>query len=545
MVRTLLALFLLPALIHAQGTSWGDQGNGTFLNPILQGDYPDVDIEQLGDTYYLITSTNHYAPGMTIAESKDMVNWTLIGHVYDKLDWNPAYGPDAMGEYSKGVWAGALAYHEGAWRVYMIDNSFGLYVTTAKDIRGPWTKPKLMLAKSRWTDPAVYWDEQQHQAYLVANFGTVEGGKPGNHIRMFKMSWDGMELEDEGQDIYVGPGAEAAKIYKIDGRFHIFLVEWIENDRLQLDLRGPAIYGPFERKVLMERRDDMDRSTCQGALLEAPDGSWWLTHQAVQHRAIGPDGRPGRTTPKSYEGRGQWLVPVAWQDGWPVVGADPDGDGVNETVDGARKPVEGFPITAPQADDDFDSPALGPQWEWNHNPRDENWSLAARPGWLRLEASVPVNDGGFWNAANTLSQRIMGTGKGLATARIDVSGMAPGQQAGFSHHSGKYVLLGLKADDGGVRRLVWNEDGREIVGPAVEADVVYFRTDVYGDRATFSWRPEGEPGWRRFGPSFQLIFGNWRGDRIGFYCWNDKAARGRIDVDWFRYRYDGPLGAFR
>ncbi len=164
LVRALLALLLLALSAPSQSATWGDQGDGTYRNPVLQGDYPDVDIEQLGDTYYLITSTNHYAPGMTIAESKDLVNWTLVGHVYDRLDWNPAYGPDAMGEYSKGVWAGDIAYHEGTWYVYMIDHSFGLYVTTAKDIRGPWTKPKQMLAKSRWTDPAVFWDEAEHQA---------------------------------------------------------------------------------------------------------------------------------------------------------------------------------------------------------------------------------------------------------------------------------------------------------------------------------------------------------------------------------------------
>ena len=528
--------FLLgcASIALAQPGSWGDQGDGTYKNPILNGDYPDVDIEQVGDTYYLITSTNHYAPGMTVLESKDLVNWTMIGHVFDKLDWNPAYNYDQMGEYSKGVWAGDIAYHEGKWFCYFIDHSFGLYVSTADDVRGPWSSAKLMLEKAQWTDPAVYWDEDEHQAYLIANFGTVKGDASGeNHQRMFKMSWDGLTLQDEGRDVYQGPGAEAAKIYKINGEFHIFLVEWIKNDRLQLDMRGPTIYGPFERKVIMTRRDDLDRSTCQGALVEAK-GKWWFTHQLVQNRSVGPDGMPGRTTAKSYEGRSQWLIPVTWERGWPVLG-----DGMY-TVDSGVKPIDGYPIAAPQADDDFDSASLGPQWQWNHNPRDDRWSLTERPGWLRLKANVPVNDGGFWNASNTISQRIIGEGGGVATARIDFSGMAPGQQAGFSHHSGKYITFGLKADADGARYLVFNEDGVERVGPPITTAVVYFRTDIHGDRATFSYRTG--PEWKRFGPDFQLIFGKWRGDRIGFYSWNDKAAEGHIDVDWFRYQYDGPNG---
>ncbi len=32
--------------------SWGDQGDGTYRNPILNADYPDVDVEQRGDTYH-------------------------------------------------------------------------------------------------------------------------------------------------------------------------------------------------------------------------------------------------------------------------------------------------------------------------------------------------------------------------------------------------------------------------------------------------------------------------------------------------------------
>jgi hypothetical protein len=44
------------------------------------------------------------------------------------------------------------------------------------------------------------------------------------------------------------------------------------------------------------------------------------------------------------------------------------------------------------------------------------------------------------------------------------------------------------------------------------------------------------------GPEFKVTFGNWRGDRLGFHCWNDAtdgaAKSGYLDVDWFRYRHD-------
>ncbi len=522
--------------------TWGDQGDGTYRNPILNADYPDVDVERLGDTYYMITSTMHYAPGMTLLQSQDLVNWTLIGHVFETLDWEPEYNWDRMGHYSYGVWAGDLAYNDGTWYCTFIDAVSGLYVSSARDIRGPWSRPTCMLKKSRWTDPAVFWDHDAKQAWLACNFGRdAAAPQRGNEIRLFRMSWDGMRLLDGGQPIHYGPGAEAAKIYRIDGTWYVFLIEWLDNDRKQIVLRGKSLTGPLERRVVMERAPELDRSTCQGALVQAPDGSWWLTHQLVQHRVYGPDGVPGPSTDLSYEGRSQWLVPVAWKDGWPIPGEVRDGAAIACTMHRHRKPVAGHPVAAPAASDEFDSPRLGPQWQWNHNPRNDRWSLTERPGWLRLKASVPVNDGGFWNAANTLSQRHMGKGLGVAETRMDISGMAAGQQAGFCHHSGQYVLIGIRVADNGTRRLVFNHDGAERLGPEIDADTISFRSVMDGDHASFWYATTGER-WIPFGGAFRLTFGRRRGDRLGFCCWNEKAGAGHVDIDWFRYSYDGPLG---
>ncbi len=522
--------------------SWGDQGDGTYRNPILDADYPDVDIERLGDTYYMMTSTMHYAPGMTLLESRDLVSWTLIGHVFETLDWEPEYNWDRMGLYGNGVWAGDLARNDDTWYCYFIDYASGLYVSSARDIRGPWSRPLCMLKKTHWTDPAVFWDHGTGEAWLVCNFGRgPEAPDRGNEIRLFRMSWDGRRLLDEGRPIYHGPGAEAARIYRIDGTWYLFLAEWRDNDRKQLVLRGRSLAGPFERRVVMERAPELDRSTCQGALVQAPDGSWWCTHQLVQHRAAGPGGVPGPSTDLSFEGRSQWLVPVTWTDGWPIPGEIRAGAAVACTVHRYRKPLTGPPMTAPAASDEFDSPVLGPQWQWNHNPRGDHWSLTERPGWLRLKASVPVNDGGFWNAANTLSQRHMGRGQGVATARLDLAGMAPGQQAGLCHHSGRYALIGVRVSEDGTRWLVSNNDGAEQLGPRVERDAVFLRTAIDGDRARFSWSVDGNE-WSRSGPSFRLTFGRWRGDRVGFCCWNEKTDAGHVDIDWFRYEHDGPGG---
>ena len=204
MKKEFFAILLLGSSISvaAEKTgSWGDQGDGTYRNPILNADYPDVDVEQVGDTYYMISSKQHMSPGMAILESKDMVNWESVGHVWDKLDWGPEYNWDRMSGYSYGVWAGDLAHHDGTWYCYQIDPRHGLIMSSASDIRGPWTKPVIMLPPSKvFDDPAVFWDDEAHQAYLICNVGKqrVPGQSTDNYEnRIFKMSWDGTRLLDE------------------------------------------------------------------------------------------------------------------------------------------------------------------------------------------------------------------------------------------------------------------------------------------------------------------------------------------------------------
>lgn len=524
-----------------QTGSWGDQGDGTYRNPILNADYPDVDVQQVGDTYYMISSKQHMVPGMVILKSMDMVNWTTIGHVWDKLSWDSKYNWDQMDGYRYGVWAGDLAYHEGTWYCYQIDYTKGLIMSSAKDILGPWTEPHLMLEKTKWTDPAVYWDDEAHQAYLICNFGAIEGSNKWD-MRLFKMSWDGRELMDEGVSLYQGVGTESAKIYRVNGVWYIFFTEWYRpdprrpdhpdanpNDRKQMVMRSTtdSIYGPYESKVVYERGNGVLRSACQGGLMQAPDGSWWYSHQLIQN------------IESPFQGRPQMLQPVEWIDGWPMIGKDVDGDGIGEPVLQHKKPIQGFPITAPPTSDEFERPELGLQWNFNHNPRDTHWSLTERPGWLRLKASKPVGKGDFWGACNTISQRLMGTGEGEAVAHFDISGMTAGQRAGFVRFGGVYHLLGVHVSAEGTKRLFFNGNGVLEDGPILKTDRVWIRTRNLGNKAQFAFSIDGS-SFYNLGPKFTLKFGNWMGDRLGFFSLNEEQESGYLDVAWFRYSYDGP-----
>jgi beta-xylosidase len=522
--------------------TWGDLGDGTYANPVLNGDFADVDIEKFGDTYYLITSCNHLSPAMTIMESKDLVNWKYTGHAIPSLNWHPRYNWDQMNGYSWGNWAGDLVYRDGEWLCYQIDFQFGLTMTKAKNIEGPWSEPVVLMERTHWSDPAVYFDEEKKEAWLLCNWGRgipPDNTKP-NEQKLFKLSWAGDKLLDEGTVVFKAKKTEAAKLRKFNGEWYIMCIEWVGHDkttrdRKQLCLRSTSgtPFGPYEKRTVYNREKVGERSACQGSLIQAPDESWWFMHQLIQN------GKP------VFHGRPQCLQPAVWKDGFPIIGADTDGDGTGIPVWHHKKP-------APQIDTDyelatsaeFDSTKLGHQWNWNHNPRNERWSLSERAGWLRITASKPVGKpkpiGQFWKAPNTLSQRHLGVGDGYAETKVDLSGFMPGTFAGLCHFSGKYALCGVREDADGKRWIVARNMGNEEKLPLPDGDQIYLRSDWSGDQASFSWSVDGED-WRKLKTKYTLMFGKWRGNRPGVFCFNtstdDFEEAGHADFDYFHHEY--------
>lgn len=551
-----LPLFIFLSVIctlanadESRFAKWGDQGDGTYANPVLNGDFADSDVEKLGDTWYLITSTNHLSPGMTIMESTDLINWKYTGHAIPSLTWKPDYNWEHMTGYQWGVWAGDMTYHEERkeWLCYQIDYQSGLYLTRAKDITGPWSEPELLLERQHWTDPTVFFDYETKEAWILVNWGRGSPPEPekDNELKLFKLSWDGGKLLDEGKTVFAGNKVEAAKLRRFNGQWYIMMIEWQgkgqERDRKQLCLRSTtdSIYGPYESKMVMEREAVDDRSACQGSLIETPDGKWWFMHQLVQN------GEP------VFHGRPQCLQPVTWTEGWPIIGKDIDNDGIGEPVWAHKKPIESDSKLILQTSDEFESETIAPQWNWNHNPRTDRYSLTRRPGYLRLTASKPIlaerakMKNPFWGVPNTLSQRQIGIGKTRVEAKLDLSGLQNGTHAGICHFSGpfqkylgQFAVFGVRQGQDEKRELFFRHTRAEKTGPQIDSDTIYLRSDTDFDKATFFWSVDGRT-WNKTDYHYTLKFGNWRGNRPGLFCWNtqtdDIEKSGHIDIDWFRY----------
>ena len=140
--------------------TWGDQGDGTYQNPILAGDYSDLDCIRVGADYYAISSTFQFSPGMIILHSRDLVNWKILSHaVNDITQISPEMNWDKMNRYGKGIWAGAIRYHDKKFWIYFGTADEGYFMTTAKDPAGPWEPLHHVLREKGWDDCCPFWDD--------------------------------------------------------------------------------------------------------------------------------------------------------------------------------------------------------------------------------------------------------------------------------------------------------------------------------------------------------------------------------------------------
>lgn len=542
----LLHLLFVSTLLKAQTLDWGDQGNGTYINPILAADYSDPDVIRVGNKYYMTASEFHFM-GMQILESTDLVNWTIIAQVYDRMDY-PGWNENR--HYAGGSWAPAIRYHDGKFWIYFCSPDEGLFMTTATDPHGPWAPLHLVKGIEKWEDPCPFWDEDG-QAYLGRSRHRA------GPIIIHKMSADGRTLLDEGVTVYTGPVAEGTKIHKIDGFYYISIPEGGVGEGWQTILRSKSIYGPYEKKVVLAQGSTDINGPHQGAMVDTPDGEWWFVH--FQHY--------------KQLGRIVHLQPMHWKDGWPVIGVDYDMDGIGEPVRVWTKPACGkvvnrltHPQTTvvnnafnndypsdkkadinkgnnkekrvvnhyPQASDEFSTPTRGLQWQWNHNPIDSLWSLTERQGFLTLHAAMAPD---FIAARNTLTQKTMGYG-GEATTRMDFAQIAEGQRCGLSLMGKVCHQIGIMREDG--HNYVYEEAGDSIINKKeIKSKAIVLKTVINAIDNSYQllYSLDNGRSFQQMNNAFPMAFGHWKGVRLALFCYNVKKAQGKAAFDWLRYDF--------
>lgn len=515
--------FFIANVGHAQNST-------PFTNPVMWADVPDMSITRTGNDFYLISTTMHLMPGAPVMKSKDLVHWEIASYVFDKLTDTPSYDLKEGTVYGRGQWASSIRYHNGKYYVLFSPNDkpFKAYIYSTKDPSSDqW---ELVTRTQHFHDASLFFDDDD-RVYVFSGTGSLRELKTdltdvkpgGTDMRVFERDADETGL------------LEGSQVIKHNGKYYLLMISWPRGKpRRQVCYRADNITGPYEKKVILEDNFAGFPYCGQGSIIDDENGNWYgLLFQD-----------------RGGVGRVPLLMPVRWVDGWPMLGDENGKVPLHWATslkphDTGKRIVEG---------DDFSESKLKINWQWNHNPVDEAWSLSERKGWLRLRTSRIVDN--LFAAPNTITQRMEGP-KCSGVVALDVSRMKDGDVAGLSAFNGDAGVLSVVAD-GGARYLVMasnsvslSENSKAITGVKAEEKarvklsqkVVYLRLDgdfnLHKDNATFYYSLDNKK-WTPIGPDYKMIFDYKRmfmGSKFAIFNYATKNLGGYVDVDFFHYNH--------
>lgn len=487
-------------------------------NPILFADVPDMSMIRVGDTYYMSSTTMHLSPGVPIMKSKDMVNWKLVNYAYDTLaNVEELDLQNGKSTYGRGSWASSLRFHNGTYYVSTFAQTTGkTYVYSTKNIeKGPWKRATFQPA---YHDHSLFFDDDG-RVYFIYGAGKlrlIELDADASRIMAGATEQVIIENASAPSGSNVGLPAEGSQLFKVNGKYYLFNITWPRGGmRTVVVHRADHITGPWEGRVALQ-----DLGVAQGGLIDMPDGRWF-SYLFRDYGAVG---------------RIPYLVPVKWEDGWPVLG---ENGKVPATL---ALPESKSLIPGIVASDEFTrkkgEPALPLVWQWNHNPDNRLWSVSERKGFLRLKTGRV--DSVFLLAKNTLTQRTIGPVSSGIT-RVDIAKMKDGDIAGLCLLQRNYGLVAVRAEGARKTLVMINATG----GKPVEAQAipftqktVYFKADCdfanKKDVANFFYSFDGK-AWIPIGTQLKMAYTipHFMGYRFGLFNYATKEVGGYADFDFF------------
>ncbi|MCF0233944.1 MAG: glycosyl hydrolase 43 family protein [Thermoguttaceae bacterium] len=509
--KTLLNLCVAAAALICAASSWAQDEARFATNPNIWADVPDMAILRVGDTYYMSSTTMHLSPGLPIMKSKNLVDWDIVSYAYDILDDVDSLAlRNGQNAYGNGSWASSLRYHDGLFYVSTFASNTGkTHIYTTRDPeKEPW---KARSFRPMLHDSSLFFDDDGKK-YMLTGAGD---------LRLVELKDDLSGIKPDGfNDIVIhdvcsvagGPGlGEGSQMFKKDGKYYVCNITWPRGDmRTQVIHRADKITGPYEGRVILH-----DLGVAQGTLVDTPNGKWY----AYLFQDCGAVGRI------------PFLIPVEWEDGWPVLGVD----GKIPMTLNIKK--TGTPMGNLIASDEFDwklTTEMPLAWQWNHNPLPEYWSTSERPGWLRLTSSRV--DKSFVEARNSLTQRTFGP-ECSATTLLDASGLNDGDRAGLGALQQNFGFIAVKKEGGKYFVVMENVEGEQASAP-IETSKVYLRIDCdfrdRRDEARFYWSLDGE-NWEELGKTLKMLYTlpHFMGYRFTLFEYATETPGGRADFDFY------------
>lgn len=290
-----------------------------YRNPIVPGFAADPSVCKAGEDYYMVHSTFEYLPGLPILHSRDLVNWEIIGHAIHRKEQMEFSGMNC----SDGLYAPTIRYHDGIF--YVVCTSVGAdgnFYVTATDPAGPWSDP--IRVKQGGIDPSLLFD-RDGKVYFTSNGWEEKGCHTIAYIQQSEIDIATGELLTEPVRISYGTGGrclEAPHLYHIGDWYYLVCAEGGTDLRHMVTVfRSKSPWGLFEshpdNPILTARDENRPplSGTGHGELIADQEGKYWMAF--LCYRTIGKYHHLGRET---------GLVPIEWENDWPVVpgGKSPD-----------------------------------------------------------------------------------------------------------------------------------------------------------------------------------------------------------------------------
>ncbi len=384
----------------------------TFHNPIIKGGYPDPSICRVGDTYYMVTSSFYYFPGLPVFRSKDLVHWEQIGNAIsrpEQLDFQDC-------DSSEGLWAATIRYHDGTFYIADMLDVKGRtcryhFIITAKDPAGPWSDP-VFIEGAGGIDPSLFFDRDGRMWYC-SNLIPDKLEYP-EHKVIYACELDRETYQIKGEQHIIFDSVtdhsfytEAPHIYEIGDMYYLLTACGGTQTNHGVNIyRSNNLLGPYEpcprNPVITNRHVRLNNSIGaavmgHGDLVQTQKGEWYMVLLGIRpYQWEGKDyhedrprkwiRKPDRNRDAQFNlGREVFLVPIAWDyDGWPM--ADNENGMVNLTERRPDLPVYRPPYQSRV--DNFETPQLDMAWCMRRPILPPFYSLTKRPGYLRLETGA-------------------------------------------------------------------------------------------------------------------------------------------------------------
>ena len=535
----------------------GEVQEGTFTNPILAGFHPDPSICRVGDDFYLVTSTFAYYPGIPVFHSRDLVSWSLVGHVLDSPEVLNLEGQGV----SRGIFAPAIRFHDGLFYVTctLVDIG-GNFIATAEHPGGPWSPP-VWLPAIDGIDPSPFFDDER--AYIVYNsvppdrIPLYDGHRT---IRLREIDLSTLQLVGQ-EKILVNGGTDIAKhpvwiegphIFKRNGYYYLIAAEGGTGDQhSEVVFRSSRVDGPYtpgeSNPILTQRnltpgRDHPITSTGHADFVQTAGGDWWAVFLGC---------RPYQPYAEGYynTGRETFLAPVVWKAAWPEINPGHVEVQYRYSLPLSRRDTADIPRSGNfTIRDDFDPPSLDHNWMFLRTPYTQWYTTSVRPGFLVMNL-LPATCGGSTTPAFVAMPQQHQTGS--ATASVGLTPATDDERAGllvFQNETHYFFLSrttrenapavalfrGAPGDSSiliASQRLDRNAEGREIV----------LQLLMCGN--TYSFRYATSPGeWKTLRDNVDATYlstrvaGGFVGCMIGLYATSTGVpTTAQAFFDWFEY----------